>query len=295
MTESAARPAGWMIAGALMFATMGTLTHALGPRCDWLFIALCRATFMLITTVSLAWSSGARLALFRPKTLWLRSFAGSFSLVCNFYAMTKLPVADVLTLTNTHPLWIVLLTAALWRRRPKSVEVVGLVLGLIGVALIQKPELGGSRTATFIALASAISTAAAMLGLHRLRDLDPKAIVAHFAGVATLISGVWAIFRRAQGSAIVFDRTTVLLLLGVCVTGTIGQLFLTKAYTSGAPTRVAVIGLSQVVFAMIFDVAVFGRVLTPYSLLGFALVLGPTAVLARRPTAPVEEEIDADL
>ena len=237
MKESVARPAGWMITGALFFATMGAMTHALGTRCDWLFIALSRTLFMLITTVSLAWSTGTRLTILRPRTLWLRSLAGSFSLVCNFYAMTKLPVADVLTLTNTHPLWIVLLTAVLWRRRPKSIEIVGLVLGMIGVILIQRPQLGGNRLAVFIALGSAVSTAAAMLGLHRLRDLDSKAIVAHFAGVATLIAGVWAMFRRAEGSAIVLDRTTLFLLLGVGVTGTIGQLFLTKAYTSGADAR----------------------------------------------------------
>lgn len=295
MSEAKARPAVWMIAGAFLFATMGTLTHALGSRCDWLFIALSRAIFMLIATVSLAWTSGARLAVLRPKTLWIRSLAGSFSLVCNFYAMTRLPVADVLTLTNTHPLWIVVLTAVLWRRRPRSTEIVGIVVGLVGVALIQKPTMEGNRVAVFIALAGAFSTAAAMLGLHRLRDLDSKAIVAHFAGVATLIAGIWSIARRSQGTPLVFEPATIWLLLGVGVTGTLGQLFLTKAYASGAPTRVAVIGLSQVVFAVIFDVVVFKRVLTPFSLLGFALVLGPTALLSRSPAAPVEEEIDADL
>ena len=51
-------------------------------------------------------------------------------------------------------------------------------------------------------------------------------------------------------------------------------------------------GLTQVVFAMTYDVALWGRELDPLTLLGFLLVLGPTTWLsvrsARKPApAPV--------
>jgi drug/metabolite transporter (DMT)-like permease len=47
---------------------------------------------------------------------------------------------------------------------------------------------------------------------------------------------------------------------------------------------VAVIGLSQVAFALGFDVLLWSRALTPATVLGFALVLTPTAwVLSRAP------------
>ena len=66
------------------------------------------------------------------------------------------------------------------------------------------------------------------------------------------------------------------------VTGTLGQVLLTKAYAAGAPAKVAVVGLTQVVFAMGFDVALWGRSLTPAALAGFALVLAPTTWLSIR-------------
>ena len=277
MTDPIARPARWMTYGALSFAAMGAMAHALGPRCHWLLIALVRTVIMLASAAAMARARGVRLAVFDPPTLWVRSLAGSFSLVCTIYAMTRLPVADVLTLTNTYPLWIVALTALSLGRPPGAGQLAGVGCGLVGVILVQRPHLGGDRLAAGVALASALSTAVAMLGLHRLRGIDPRAVMAHFAGTASLVAGAWLFARRHELSPGLPDPLTLALLLGVGLAGTVGQFFLTKAYAAGAPASVSVIGLSQVVFAMALDAAFWGRTMTPVALLGSCLVLAPTA------------------
>src|SRR5262249_228609 len=152
MTDPSVRPALWMLSAALAFALMGTLAHALGSRCDWMVVALVRAGLMLATTALLARGAGVRLAVWEPPTLWMRGLAATFSLVCNFFALARLPVADALTLTNAHPLWIVALTSLLGRRRPPASEVLGLACGLAGIVLIQRPHLGGGRLAVTVAL-----------------------------------------------------------------------------------------------------------------------------------------------
>jgi drug/metabolite transporter (DMT)-like permease len=283
MTAPAARPALWMLFGAFAFAAMGALTSALGTRCDWLQIALVRALFMFAFSAILARSAGVRLAVWNPPTLWLRSLAGSFSLVCNFFALTRLPVAEVLTLTNAYPLWIVVLSAFLLRQSPAFSEVVGVVSGLLGVVLIQRPHLGSDRLAAAVALVSSVSTALAMIGLHRLKGIDTRAVVAHFAGVASLVAGTWLALRWRTIAPARPDLTTWVMLLGVGLTGTVGQFFLTKAYAAGVPAKVAVVSLTQVVFGMAFDVAFWGRALTPLGLVGFGLVLAPVAWLTSRP------------
>ena len=50
-----------MLGGALAFAAMGALVHALGPRCDWLVVALVRALVMLASAAALARAAGSRL------------------------------------------------------------------------------------------------------------------------------------------------------------------------------------------------------------------------------------------
>src|SRR2546421_455202 len=82
-------------------------------------------------------------------------------------------------------------SAIVWRRLPTAGEALGVVTALVGMVLIQQPHLGGDRFAALVALLSSFATAIAMIGLHRLRGIDARAIVAHFAGVASLFAGAW--------------------------------------------------------------------------------------------------------
>ena len=275
-------PEAWMFAGALAFAAMGGMTHALGSRCDWALVAFIRVAVMFVAAVGLARLARVRLVAFRPRILWLRSLAGSTSLLCNFYAMANLPVATALTLMNTYPIWVVAISALVLRVPPTRREFAGIVCGMVGVALIQPPGFGAEGVATAVALAGAIFTAMAFAGLHRLGGVDPRAVVAHFAGVATLVTAVALLTRLEAFTPSILKGETPYLLLGVAATGTIGQLCLTRAYASGSPSRMAAIGLSQVVFALAIDLTVWGRRLTTGSAIGFALVLAPAAWLGAR-------------
>jgi drug/metabolite transporter (DMT)-like permease len=283
-----------MIWGAFSFATMGALTHALGSRCHWLQIALVRALFMYVAMVAVARAASVRLVVWRPSVLWVRSLAGTASLFCSFYALTRLPVAEVLTLTNTYPIWIILMAWAAFGQRPTSRDLLAIASGMLGVVLIERPRLDHDQVAALIALLSAFFAAIALLGLHRLKDIDPRAVVAHFAGVA---SAVAATVLAWQSSAVASlgtatasppavtlgpDPTTLLLLCGVGLAGTVGQVFLTKAYAAGLPSEVAVISLTQVIFGLGFDFTLWGRAMPPIALLGMLLILAPTALVTRR-------------
>ncbi len=273
-------PAIWMITAAFCFASMAALAHAIGPRCDWLVLALVRIVCTFVFSVELAWIRNARLVLWTPRTLWIRSVSGTISLVCTFYALTRLPAADVLTLTNTYPLWIVLLSLREYSRGELGIDLICVVSGVAGVALIQRPYITSKADlAVPIALFGSFATAIAMLGLHRLRSVDACAVVAHFSGLASLVLSAWVFVQPRVASAFTFDATTLLMLLGVGLTGTLGQVLITKAFASGPPSRISVLSLSQVVFALIFEVTLARRVLTPVTLLGFVLVLTPTACM----------------
>jgi drug/metabolite transporter (DMT)-like permease len=115
-----------------------------------------------------------------------------------------------------------------------------------------------------------------MIGLHRLRELDPRAIVAHFSAVA-LACCVGALFVFPRTRELVLNVRTATLLLGVGGIATIGQLFLTMAFTAGPPARVSVVGLSQVGFTMLLEMAVWHRSFDMLTLAGIALIMVPTA------------------
>jgi drug/metabolite transporter (DMT)-like permease len=241
-----------------------------------------------------------KLVVWRPPVLWVRSLAGTTSLFCSFYAMTRLPVAEVLTLTNTYPIWIILLSWWALGQRPAARDLAAVACGTLGVALIERPQVGHDHLAALVALLSAFCAAIALLGLHRLKDVDPRAVVAHFAAVASLVAGLVLAGRSATlagtfastasaGAVVVGGASpaghtlvTLLLLGGVGLAGTVGQVFLTKAYAAGMPSEVSVISLSQVLFGLGFDVALWGRAMPPVALAGMVLILAPSAWITVR-------------
>ncbi len=293
-----------MLLGAMAFAAMGAFAHGLSDDCDWRVIATARTFLALVFALALALALWARakLVVFRPGTMWIRSIAGSISLLCTFYSLTRLPIGDVLALTNMFPLWIAILSWPVLGVRPTTSTWLAIASGICGLWLIQQPHFAEQNFASVVAIISSFASAVAMLGLHRLHALDPRAIVVHFSAVslAFCLAACW-IFPTSSDGAVslayhTFPPATLLLLLGVGVAATTGQLFLTKAFAAGPPARVSVIGLTQVVWGMLFDVVIWQRRVEMLTVVGVLLVMGPTAwLLVRRKPAPeVVEEAFAD-
>jgi drug/metabolite transporter (DMT)-like permease len=269
-----------MLYGSFAFALMSLLTHALKERCDWQVTAFARTVQAFVIVAVWMALAGVRPVLFRPRILWLRSLAGSMSLMCNFYALPRLPVADVLTLTNLFPIWVALLSWPLERKAPSIGVWVSVVAGLTGVVLIQPPSFTGETLAALVALAASFFTAVAMMGLHRLDGVDPRAVVVHFSAVSLIFCTASLLVLPHNASLpTVWEADTLWKLVGVGVAATIGQLFLTKAFSAGPPAKVALIGLSQVAFAMVAEFVLWRQSYSPTNLAGMALVMAPTAWL----------------
>src|SRR5207237_2471435 len=128
----------WMLLGSFAFALMGVLAHEVGDTYDWQVVAIFRCAIPLIIVGTLAALSGVKLVFFRPRVLWMRSIAGSLSLVGTFYVLPLMPVADVFTLTSIFPIWIALLSWPFFGETPTGQVWFSVVSGVCGVALIQQ-------------------------------------------------------------------------------------------------------------------------------------------------------------
>lgn len=290
MPHTDLRPYLWMLCGSFSFTLMAVLVHDLlqvSRTCDWQLVAVFRSGLVALFAAVLAKTGGARLE-FRPWRLWVRSLAGSCSMVCTFYAFHRLPVADVITLTNTFPIWVAVLAWPLYGQLPGAKMVVAILLGVAGVALVQQPHFASGNLGVLAALAAALFTAVAMLGLHSIGELDPRAIVVHFSAVATVFClAAFFIGPHEHDPAQALEWRNLIRLVAMAIAALVGQIFLTLAFGSGAPSQVSVVGLTQIVFALAFDVWLFGHALDAMTLAGTALVIAPTAwLLSRKRIAP---------
>lgn len=279
--EQTRRAYAFMLASSISFAVMGALSHAAGERCDWQLVAVARSSLSFILTLTLSLSAGVRLVLFKPALLWMRSSAGSVGVLFAFYALTHLPISTSITLTNTVPVWVTLLAWPVLGQRPRAGMWAAIAVGLAGVVLIQRPEATGDRLAGALALGNALSTSVSMIGLNRLGGVDARAVVTHFSGVATVVTLAFMLLSGGRVDYdVLLDATTLALLFGVGVTATAGQLTMTKAFASaGSPSKVSVVGLMQIVFALLFDLLLWHRRFDALVLLGIVLVVVPSAWL----------------
>lgn len=308
MSTPQAKPLGpyvWMLTGNVAFALMAALAHAAREDCDWRLIALSRAGLACVFAMIMARAANVPLVFWRPRILWLRSTAGSISMVCTFYSLTRLhlPVSEVLTLTNIFPVWVAILSWPVLGEVPSIGVWLSVLSGVAGVALIQQPQFAAGNFGALVPVAASLATSVAMMGLHQLHGVDPRAIVAHFSGVAACFCAAAFLFGppdRPLESA--FSGNMPLVILGVGASATLGQLCLTNAFARGAPAKVSVVGLTQIIFSLMIDMAVFDvsldlrRPTDQVKVLGMALILVPTAamMLRRRPPAEPAETLASE-
>lgn len=293
-----------MLIGAVAFASMSELAHALSDDCSWLLVAFARSSLALVFTTVIARSQKTPLVFWRPKTLWLRSICGSISLICSFYAFKHLPASDVIAITNTFPVWVAILSWPLLGERPSREVWLAVICAVLGSLLINQPHLqtdlatdeqgaGQIRLGAFriderflggiAAAISSVLSAVVVIGLNLLHKIPSQAIVVHFSLVATVFCLAAAPWQSSfAGSLAALRLPTLLLLTALGLCATIGQIFLTKAFAAGPASKVAVVALSQVVFCYLFELSFLGRAFQWLSLCGMILIIGPTALMLWR-------------
>jgi drug/metabolite transporter (DMT)-like permease len=276
----------WMLTSALAFACMSEVAGALSDpsrQCHWMIIALARTSLVLVFTLVLAAIQRTPLVVRGPRTLWIRSLAGSISLQCSFYALTHMPASDAIAITNTFPIFVALLSWPLLREQPAAAVWVAVACSVVGSALMTGLSGGGASAAVMAACVSSFLSAVVVIGLNLLHRVHPQAIVVHFSALATLfvLVAMPLVGVKASDFTALEPKTIGLLLaLGLCAT--VGQIFLTKAFAAGRASKVSVVALSQVVFCALMELTIFHRSFHWATIVGMILVIGPTAWMMLR-------------
>ncbi len=275
-----------MLIGSVCFAMMALLAESLRDQFTYPWITMVRSGIATTLAIALTLLGGAQLVFLRPVTLWVRSLSGWASMICGFYALTHYDVEIVLALTNMYPLWVAILSWPLLGKTPSPKTWLALFVSCVGMWLVYASSISfdtidtsrsyNPQLAIPMAILAGMLSGVALINLHRVKHIDTRAVVAHFSAVATVLSLFVWIFLPVSPPVDVIDRASVLRLLGVGLAATLGQICLTMAFSTGAPARVSVVGLSQVVVAVIAKFIIEGRIPTPGSMLGMSLVVAST-------------------
>lgn len=211
------------------------------------------------------------------KTLLIaRGAAGFVALLCGYFAMTTLPLAEATMLKHLSPIFTALMALLFLKEQIQRSTMLCIVLSIIGLVIMVKPDLIFSSTvdelpltSVIIALSGSLVAAVAYVIVRRLSQVeDSSVIIFYFPLVALPISVV------LLGDDFVmpgFEALILLLLVGIFTQ--IGQVGLTKALQYEVAGKATAYSYVQVIFALILGWALFSEVPTFWTLVGGGFII----------------------
>lgn len=251
------------------------------------FISFARLALGALVLVPIAAHSGALRGLrghgWTVAFLGTVQTAGPFLLIAIGERWISSSLAGILVASS--PIFIAVL--ALWLdsdERSSGVQLLGIGTGIAGVSLLLGIDVGTGGLellGAFLVLLASLAYAVGALALkRRLGDVQPVAMAAGAvsAGAAYLLVPALLTFPTALPSA---GATASLVGLGVGGTGVAFLIYFTLIAQVG-PARASVVAYLAPGFAVLYGVTLRDEVVTAWTLVGLALVLGGSWLASRR-------------
>lgn len=273
---------GLKVASVAIFVGMSSCIKAAGdlPAGQIVFF---RSFFAIVPIMAyLAFSRELRTAFHTRDPLGhvARGVVGVAAMGFGFFALTRLPLPEAITLNYAQPLFVVLFSAIFLGEHIRLYRWSAVAVGLVGVILVSLPKLTLFGTGVGIdnrelagvlaAFAAASLSAVAMLLVRRLVQTErTPTIVLWFSLTASAI----ALFSIPFGwEALSASQAALLILSGFC--GGVAQILMTEAYRHTEASTVAPFEYTSIILALIVGYVVFGDQPTLHILVGGSIVVG---------------------
>jgi drug/metabolite transporter (DMT)-like permease len=281
-TENASRPGLgilWMVVTGLLFVGVTALVKMMGTRIPAAESAFLRYVLGLMFFVPMLGT--LRRASITPRLLGLFGLRGAvhtIGVVCWFFAMARIPIADVTAMNYLSPIYVTLGAALFLGERLALRRVLAILIGLLGAVIILRPgfrEIGPGHLAMLVT--GLFFGMSYLLAKRTTQEVSPGIVVMMLSiavtiGLAPMAAAVW----------ITPTVTELALLFGVACLATAGHYTMTLAF-SAAPLAVTqpVIFL-QLVWAVALGAVVFGEAVDPFVVLGGLVIIGSVSFISWR-------------
>jgi drug/metabolite transporter (DMT)-like permease len=270
----------YKVGSVLIFLVMSSLLKASDgvPAGE---LAFFRSSFAIFPVVAfLGWRGQLRVGVRTryPFGHFWRGLAGTGGMMFGFFALTKLPLPEAVTINYATPLIIVALSAIFMGEVVRAYRWSAVVAGLCGVIVIAWPRLtllsAGTTNDAAIGALSALAgcgcAAIAMVQVRRLVQTERSATIVLYISISsTLISLATLPFGWVMPSPPQWA-----FLIGAGIAGGIAQILLTESYRHAEMSVVAPFEYSSLLFSLAIGYAFFGDVPTVFMLIGGVIVVG---------------------
>lgn len=286
--------ASWMILASLFFATMSVCIKLASAHFNTFELVFYRGVIGMAFMTVLCRAQNVSL---RTPIPWMhvwRAAIGVASLSAWFYAIAHLPLATAMTLNYMSGVWVAaflvggtLVMGRLQDATRQGPIVLTVLAGFSGVIMILRPTIEQNQLfAGVIGLLSGLGAALAYMQVAALGRLgEPETRTVFYFSVGTTVVGG---LSMSVTGATPWVWPQALWLVPIGLLAALGQLCMTRAYSSGATLLVANLQYSGIVFAALYGLVLFGDQIPLIGWAGMALIIasGIAATALRNRTLP---------
>ena len=208
--------------------------------------------------------------------LLARGVSGTLALICVYYSVTTLPLAEATILQYLNPLFTALLALLFLSEKIQRSTLICIVLSLLGLVVMVKQDLFTTLQlpdlplwSVVAALAGAFGSAVAYVFVRQLSQKeDSSVIIFYFPLIALPLSVV-----LLGDDFVMPDAYGVLLLVLVGVFTQIGQVGLTKAMQYEKAGKAMAYAYVQVIFSVMLGWVFFSEIPGIWTLVGGSLIM----------------------
>lgn len=208
-----------------------------------------------------------------------RAVAGFVSVVFYYVAIAKTPIGETVTLSNTYPFLVLILSAIFLKEKIKRCHIIALILSFCGALLIIRPGFSAVSGDYLYAILCSVFLAITYTILKHVRKTDSAEMpVLYYSVIATVLSIPFMIF----GDFVMPQGRQLLLLIGLGIVGTIYQWFLSTAYQYAPAGEISIYSYSGIIFSALIGIAFWQEYPTITAIIGMlAIIYGAFIILKK--------------
>ena len=203
-----------------------------------------------------------------------RCIGGTLGILCNFYAIGKLNIADASMLNKLSPFFAILMSIVVLKEKPNKVEWTAVALAFIGALFVIKPSFNMDSVPALLGVIGGFGAGLAYTCVRKMgqNGVNGSIIVLCFSifSCVSVIPGVILTYVPMEPLQLFY-----LMMAGVAAAG--GQFSITAAYTKAPAKEISVYDYTQVIFAALLSLIFFGDLPDGWSFVGYGIIIG-TAV-----------------
>jgi drug/metabolite transporter (DMT)-like permease len=272
---------GWMLTSGLLFVCVTGIVRHLGSELPAAEAAFLRYVFglLLISPVFLRLKNPIPAGRLLKLYFWRGTLHG-LGVILWFFAMARIPIADVTAIGYTTPIFITVGAALFLGERLRLHRMVALGAAFVGMLVILRPGFETIQLGAWAQIAAAPLFAGSLLLAKHLSDTErPTDVVAMLSVFCTLVLLPFALWEWKTPTG-----TELFWLFLTSVFATTGHYALTKAFAAAPITITQPITFLQLLWATLLGVALFDEQPDVWLFVGGAIIVTSVTYIAHRET-----------